>query len=404
MMLADATADPDFWLELYNATRAGWKGRSVKGLYVAEPKPGAKLPRGVTATVLGVEQSNSSAIIADGAFGKLYRKLASGPNAEAEMLEYLTAAGFPFVPRMKADLVYRRNDLEITLGIFQEPLDGEGDAWSYALREFDRYLERVADGAPVSAQPPARYDEDIPVWLQDSAPEVLELAKLLGVRTAELHKTMAKATSAPLAPVDTKPEELAAMAARIREEAKQTRQQLEANDLSLDNELLDRADELLDALAASPGGWHKIRVHGDYHLGQVLQADGDFYLLDFEGEPGRPPEKRREKDQALRDVAGMLRSFDYAGLMCARESGDENEHMRQATLLIRWAEAAFLDAYFSTAGDDASFIPNDPAVRDLILWAYTLDKVLYEIRYELGSRPDWVGLPLSGLKRLLARD
>ena len=401
LLLCDATADPGFWIDLYDATRRGWKGRSVKGLYVAERTPEAELVPAEGAEIVGVEQSNSSAILTGAAFGKLYRKLSYGTNAEAEMLAYLTDAGFPFVPRMKGDLVYRRGELEVTLGIFQENLDGDGDAWSYTLREYGNYLERVGGEEAPGYEPPARYDEEIPVWLQDTAPEVLELAKLLGVRTAELHRTMAKATQPALAPEPTGQDELAALAARIRGEARQTQEQLGAAGHGLAPALFDRADTLLDTLAELPGGWAKIRIHGDYHLGQVLQAKSEFYLLDFEGEPARPAEERRTKEQALRDVAGMLRSFDYAGLVSVRDGDAAGSRAQWGHLLTRWAEAAYLEAYLSTAGDDAAFLPDDPATRDLVLWAYTFDKVLYEVRYELGSRPAWVELPLNGLERLL---
>ena len=145
-------------------------------------------------------------------------------------------------------------------------------------------------------------------------------------------------------------------------------------------------------------------MHGDYHLGQIIRAESELYILDFEGEPARPLSERRERDNALRDAAGMLRSLEYAGLVAGREYGEQTGSGVEvwADLVVRWGEAAFLESYLSTAGDEASYLPKDEAARGLILWAYQLDKVLYEVRYELGSRPDWVWLPLQGLERLLS--
>jgi maltose alpha-D-glucosyltransferase/alpha-amylase len=243
-----------------------------------------------------------------------------------------------------------------------------------------------------------------PAWLEESAGESLQLASLLGVRTAELHTVLAQADTPALRPEPTTPEDLRGFAARVRREAEATVQQLEAQGRALDRTALERGLERLGQLAETTPDWQKVRVHGDYHLGQIIRAEGELYILDFEGEPARPLSERRERDQALRDVAGMLRSLEYVGLVAwqqyVAESGTDDETW--ADLLIRWSEAAFLEAYLSTAGDAASFLPQDAETRELVIWAYQLDKVLYEVRYELGSRPDWVWLPLRGLERLLS--
>jgi maltose alpha-D-glucosyltransferase/alpha-amylase len=145
----------------------------------------------------------------------------------------------------------------------------------------------------------------------------------------------------------------------------------------------------------------KIRVHGDYHLGQVLWVEGDFYILDFEGEPARPIEQRREKQSPLKDVAGMLRSFSYAayaGLFGHAASRPEQFERLEpwARIWQTWTSAAFLRGYFLTAGG-ALFIPPDPAQRDRLLQLFVLDKALYELNYELNNRPDWVRIPLWGI-------
>ncbi|MDQ3460566.1 MAG: maltose alpha-D-glucosyltransferase [Deinococcota bacterium] len=411
-VLYDATADPAFWLALYEQTRAGWKGRSLKGLYSAATGKGAVLPPAEGARVLGVEQSNSSAVFGSAAFAKLYRRLEEGPNPEVEMLSYLTSAGFPFVPRMLARLSFNRGPLELSLGVVQDYLAGDGDAWGYALTETSRYLNRVSDTAlpselyPLPGQP-------IPAWLEHSGGDILHMVRLLGVRTAELHLSLAKAETPALRPEPTEAGDLLALRERVHARAEEVRLALTergsegrpADDLFARG--LAKLDELNPETPAAPGGWQKIRVHGDYHLGQVLMSQGEYYLLDFEGEPAKPLAERRRRDQALRDVAGMLRSLDYAGLMAWRRHLAEHPELASKDgdletwvgSLTRWSEAVFLDAYYATAGE-ASFLP--PAgVRDRLVWAYQLDKALYEVHYELGHRPDWVDLPLKGLRRLL---
>ncbi|MDZ7703101.1 MAG: maltose alpha-D-glucosyltransferase [Trueperaceae bacterium] len=403
-LLFDATASPDFWQALYRATRNGWKGRSLKGLYSAEAQPGAELPDAPEAQVLGVEQSNSSAIFKPSAFGKLYRKLEAGPSPEAELLDYLTRAEFPFVPQIKGRLGFKRGGLELTLGIFQDYLEADGDVWSYALRKFGLYLDRVGTVAPPQDRFPERFDQEPPVWIEDNAGEVLQMARLIGVRTAEMHRVLGEADAPALRPEPTGPQELGAFVERVKTEAARTLELLEAKEIAIGETLLDRGLGFLDNLAGLEPDWHKIRIHGDYHLGQIIDADGDYYILDFEGEPIRSLEERRSKDQALRDVSGMLRSLEYAALVAWQNHPENggNAHLEAwSNTLMRWSEAVFLEAYFSTAGPEAAFLPRDTRTRDLLLWAFQLDKVLYEIRYELGHRPDWVALPLQGLDKLL---
>ncbi len=403
-LLYDATASADFWMALYNATARGWRGRSLQGTYSASATAGQRLPAVSEANVMGVEQSNSSASFGGQVFGKLYRKLEDESNPEVEMLSYLTAAGFAFAPQLQGNLSFRRGEPALSLGIFQSFIPGGSDAWSYVLQEDTRYLSRTSASTPPEDALPKHYNDPLPAWLEDSAGESLNLASLLGVRTAELHRALAQADIPTLRPQPTTPEDLSAFAARIRRDAEETVAQLEAQGHVLDTGRLAAALQKLDDLAGLTPDWQKIRVHGDYHLGQVIRADSELYILDFEGEPARPLSERRERDQALRDVAGMLRSLEYAAFVAwqtyAQEHGSSDETW--ADLLIRWSEAAFLEAYLSTAGSEAAFLPQDPVARDLLIWAYQLDKVLYEVRYELGSRPDWVWLPLRGLERLLS--
>ena len=174
-------------------------------------------------------------------------------------------------------------------------------------------------------------------------------------------------------------------------------------------ELIAREDRLAERLRAAPlleFTISKIRVHGDYHLGQVLWAEGDFYILDFEGEPAKPIAMRRSKQSALKDVAGMMRSFSYAAaagvFAYTAARPDAAEHLTAwADQWEAWTTAAFLRGYFG-AVDGALFVPAASAQRDELLQLFVLEKALYELNYELNNRPDWLRIPLSGILRLLS--
>jgi maltose alpha-D-glucosyltransferase/alpha-amylase len=167
--------------------------------------------------------------------------------------------------------------------------------------------------------------------------------------------------------------------------------------------LLARADDLRARLVApsTPPRCMKIRCHGDYHLGQVLWQEDDFVILDFEGEPSRPLAERRARHPAMKDVAGMLRSFSYAAYAALFERLDDRERLEPwARSVQSWLSGAFLDGYLAAAGD-ALFLPTDRTDFTRLLELYILDKAVYELHYELNNRPDWVGIPLSGMLRIL---
>jgi trehalose synthase-fused probable maltokinase len=185
---------------------------------------------------------------------------------------------------------------------------------------------------------------------------------------------------------------------------------------SIPEEMIEHARALLDgedgilqrihAVSKLQFTASKIRVHGDYHLGQVLWAEGDFYILDFEGEPARPIEQRRQKQSPLKDVAGMLRSFSYAayaGLFgfASTRPGQFAQLEAWSRLWQTWASAAFLKGYLAAAGS-ATFMPAEPSQRDALLELYLLDKALYELNYELNNRPDWIRIPLKGISDIVA--
>ncbi len=421
-LLHDAVVNRDFWLALFRWWQSGGKGRSLRGLYVAALSESLRGYRPEEVHLLTGEQSNSSAILDDTFFIKLYRRLEQGANPETELLDYLTEAGFNFVPRLHGTMNFRRGWRQYALGILQDALPVETDGWGYALEMTGRFLERVGaarlppDGAAESPK------EEAPVWLEETASEMLALARTLGIRTAELHRTLARAEAPDLRPEPFTEADLTALTARIRDEADTTRRLLgdaqfseaqpgdaqPAEDRLLRPARWQTASEHLEALGALPAAGQKTRIHGDYHLGQVLRADGEYYILDFEGEPARSIEERRRRDLPLRDVAGMMRSLEYAVLAAWREHMEEHAGERPpggdaleawASRLVQWCRRLFLSAYEDTAAD-AEFLMPAPE-RHALLWTYLFDKVLYEVRYELSHRPTGLWRPPHGPRRLL---
>ncbi len=419
-LVYDATVNPDFWSTLFRWWQGGSKGRSLKGVYEADPSRAAKgvVPNEVH--LLRGEQSNTAAIINDDYFIKLYRRLEQGTNPETELLEHLTNVGFKFTPQLHGTISFRRRNRRYTLGIMQEALPVETDGWDYALTCTNRFLNRIEnttfpreqalsndpkEGGPEEGPAGSSSEASVPVWLEDVAPEMLSLSRVLGVRTAEMHLALARAEDEDLHPIDAPSDASTELADRIESELETTRallarqDQVESDDLPSDS-AWEEAHEQIETLRQVEAPHQRIRMHGDYHLGQLLRAEGDIYILDFEGEPARPLQERRRRENALRDVAGMVRSLEYAILSAWQTHAElDPDYTPWIDALLRWSERTFLDAYADTA-EDAPFLPPAPA-RYSFLWAYLFHKALYEVRYELNHRPDWVWLPLRGLHRLL---
>ncbi|PSQ59401.1 MAG: maltose alpha-D-glucosyltransferase, partial [Bacteroidetes bacterium QH_10_64_19] len=418
-LIYDATVDPEFWETLFRWWQAGSRGRSLKGVYSAEPSEAAKHDDPEDVQLLTGEQSNTSAIINEDYFLKLYRRLEEGPNPEKELLEHLTSVDFNFSPRLHGTLQFRRRRRQYTLGVLQEALPVDTDAWSYALTSTTRFLDRVENSPFPRGQAQTtdsghaarhwaseRFSEaSVPVWLDDVAPELISFARTLGVRTAEMHHALFRAEAEDLHPIEAPSDAGAELAQRLRAEIEDTRtfldrqDDLPAGDLPPDSAWA-AAEDRLAPLDDIPGTHDRIRIHGDYHLGQLLRAEGDVYILDFEGEPARPLNERRKRENALRDVAGMIRSLEYAVFASWQDHTDTDpDYEPWVNALLHWAKSILLDAYADTTGD-ATFLPEPPA-RYTFLWAFLFDKALYEVRYEINHRPDWAWLPLHGLRRLL---
>jgi maltose alpha-D-glucosyltransferase/alpha-amylase len=288
--------------------------------------------------------------------------------------------------------------------------------------ELERYFERPPPSNRSATEGADRSlielsDGPVPGPLHDVIGLSLEMAAKLGQRTAELHMTLASATDPVFAPEPMGADELAALAAELTTQASRIFHEMKtflprlpdevvetaALVLSLRRRLLDRFTPIGKADFETV----KTRVHGDYHLGQVLVVKNDFVILDFEGEPARPLAERRAKQSPFRDVAGMLRSFSYAahaGLAAytSRHPDLAAQIEPWAPFWDRWTSAAFLSAYRATAAG-ASFLPSDRAHLQLLLDAFLLHKALYELHYEMNNRPSWVRIPLMGILNLIER-
>jgi maltose alpha-D-glucosyltransferase / alpha-amylase len=381
------------------------------------------------------EQSNTSVIFGDKLILKLFRRQQSGPNPDTEIGRYLTEkTSFTNVAPFGGSIEYRLQGQEpSTIAMLQGLVANEGDGWRWTLEELDRYYEAAAaktfprdqlietypslvERSEAAGSPIER--EHIGMYLEDAA--------LLGRRTAELHLALAQdpregAPDPAFLPelmtahdFDALRENLLEHASRAFDVLKENLSGLPDGIVELAGLVLSRRRFVLDRFRRLSPGTDRIlraRVHGDYHLGQVLRAKGDFVILDFEGEPARPLAERRLKQSPLKDVAGMLRSFSYAAFAAltkytSRRPEDFQRLEPWAMLWERSVSSSFLRAYRAALGGSAelvkggALIPANSGELDRLLEAYLIDKALYELVYELNNRPAWARIPLTGILAL----
>jgi maltose alpha-D-glucosyltransferase/alpha-amylase len=370
------------------------------------------------------EQSNTSIIFGDKLIMKLFRRQQAGPNPDTEIGSYLTeSAHFPHVAPFGGSIQYTKKGQEpSTLAMLQGLVSNEGDGWSWSLEELDRYYEAsaaqtFAQGALTDGQPTLQQMSEAQEtkFAREHVGSYLDAAALLGRRTAELHLALASPTQDPA----FMPEPLSARDIdHLRDDlilhAGSAFDALKENVARLPDGVLERAGLVLSRrsfilyrlrqLAAKQTDALRTRIHGDYHLGQVLRSKGDFVILDFEGEPARSLAERRTKQSPLKDVAGMLRSFSYAAfsaLMKYSSRRPEDFHRLEpwARLWEQSVSSAFLRTYCEFA-KGAAVVPSQPALFQQLLEAYVIDKALYELTYELNNRPNWVLIPLTGILAL----
>ena len=369
------------------------------------------------------ESSNSNVVFGDKLWLKLHRRLIDGPSVDFEVGRFLTEkAGFARVPKTLGTLEFGRNKRDpMTVGLLRELIPNQGQAWELMIEVLGRYMEDVQGEAhrlqKIEVDLPSALtlsDREVPGDVHEVIGSGLLIARTLGQRTGEMHLALASAPDDPaFAPEPLTNEEVARLSADLKVQLLASLSSLRDQFESLPSDVQELASEVLDAQprllemiatrTSTGDGFLKIRVHGDYHLGQLLWKENDFYVLDFEGEPGRSVEDRRSKQSPLKDVAGMLRSFDYAADNALHKAGlvhpDVLERMDPWTRIWRaWMSAEFLKSYRAVA---ATLLPKDPAAFGALLDLLRLDKALFELRYEMDYRPEWVRLPLQGLLHLI---
>jgi maltose alpha-D-glucosyltransferase / alpha-amylase len=376
-------------------------------------------------TIVGAEQSNTSVVFGDKFILKLLRRVEEGPSPELEIGQVLTRQGFEFIPRLVGHLDYSQPGSEpAVIGILEDYVRNEGDGWSLFTGEFERFLERTSN------QDPANYtsllgtsaleasSQELPEPLLDliTVP-FAEKVSLLGKRTAGFHLALLKERDAQdftpesfgyLEQVATS-QSLISHANRVFQQAQRV-PNLQPDLRSEINHLFSMQHEIVSRLGAIRNVKLDIvrsRTHGDYHLGQVLFTGKDFVIIDYEGEPAKSLDDRRLRRPAIRDVAGMLRSFDYA----ARSFSFRQKELKKP---IRPNSEAWEDVWSTTVGAmflksylnevrGTQLVPTDSAALGVILDAYLFEKSIYELGYELNNRPDWAGIPVKGILKLLGK-
>lgn len=382
----------------------------------------------VSSRVLKTEQSNSSILYREAYFFKLYRKLEGGINPDVELIRLLTERRkFKYVPPFAAHIRYNRgSSAPASFGMLVSFVPNEGDAWHQTESTVERYFEALLArkselGAPqTGAGSPFDVEaEQLPEWLLEFVDGFyLDMIKLLGQRTGELHLSLAAETSeAAFAPEPFSKlyqrsvyQSLRSLLRRViatvkrsvdtvPEEVKSDVEQLIASESALLEQFARITKKRINAM--------KIRIHGDYHLGQVLFTGRDFVIIDLEGEPARTLSERRLKYCAFRDVAGMIRSLHYAVYSKFLQYAEMRPE--DAAFLTQWIDpwyhyvsGTFLHSYLKTV-NGASFIPTARDELETILDVFLLEKAVYEVGYEINNRPAWLRIPVRGISYILER-
>jgi trehalose synthase-fused probable maltokinase len=419
-IFSDALANPAILETLFKVIRDGRSlpGRSgeLAGVPTRSLEPLRIAAEGkLQPSLMNVEQSNTSVLYGTAFVLKFFRRLEMGINPDFEVGRFLSEkAAFRNIPPVAGALEYRVGNSEpATMAILQGFVANHGDAWKHTLDALSHCYDRVA-AANLSA---------LDAKSQSLGAQLLghyrAEAELLGRRTAELHNAFASDHSDPgFAPEAFSPrlqrdlsESMVSLThdtfAMLRRRAPDFRgdfqEQVEAT-LELEGELTRRFRSLADRRLTGL----RTRIHGDLHLGQVLFTGDDFIFIDFEGEPARTLAERREKHSPLRDVAGMVRSFHYAAYAALfRRLGDAGAKQAESQSLVPFANAwyraasrEYLRAYFETAFS-ANFLPADPDEREFLLNFWLLGKAVYELKYELNHRLDWIAIPIEGIDMLI---
>ncbi len=430
-IIYDAFAEKSFSTALlrlirHRIRRKGWQGElsaAATRFFQKTQAPEMELEP----SIVGAEQSNTSVIYGQQYILKVFRRPDLGINPDLEIGRFLTERRFPHIPPVTGFIEYRKESLEpTTLAILTEFVPNEGDAWRYTLEQLGHYYENVLARNIRELKPsvPQMHfldllDREPPQLAYEMLGHYVEAARLIGQRTAELHVALSLESEDP----HFSPEPFSKLYQRslyqsARNLTMRTIQlceqflkmlpdnvRIDVQQISAqEKKILGRFGLLLDRKLTA----RRLRCHGDYHLGQLLYTGKDFVIIDFEGEPVRPISERRIKRSPLRDVAGMLRSFHYAAyssLYAQEERGliraeDIPFVEPWAFFWYLWTCYFFFKQYFEAAAECKCF-PEEKEELRLLLDFFLLEKVVYEIGYELNHRPAWIRIPLRGLQQLL---
>jgi maltose alpha-D-glucosyltransferase/alpha-amylase len=409
--LLDGAHDDRFLLSAVDAIQRNHRIEGENGT-IAFEKAGDWLGIAPNSSVrsAGADQSNNALIIGEAVLFKIYRRLRRGIQPEIEMARFLSErAGFKNTPPLLGYVEHRSDDGEPTvLGALFTFVRNQGDCWHAIVDALERYLDDLQPSDGV---------QDTSVSQAYARP--LDLPRVLGRRTAEMHAALATTpTDDPaFAPEPVTAADIKYWSAEAGQEVDRAFAVLDGMADTLDASLAALTAELrgereyierrIEQLSNASIGAIKIRIHGDFHLGQVLVVENDVFIIDFEGEPRRHVEERRAKSSPLRDVAGMLRSFDYAARTAldhvTNRIPQSPERLRDAALAWRnWARDEFLEAYASAA-EGVPSTPGTPREVQILLDLFLLQKAAYEICYEAANRPGWLAVPVRGLLDLIAR-
>ncbi|MBU1932367.1 MAG: maltose alpha-D-glucosyltransferase [Candidatus Omnitrophica bacterium] len=421
-ILYDASYNERFREELLNLISQKKKIKGLSGEFIAQHgKEFKKILKDRTlplaSQTLKVEQSNTSLIYEDRFFLKLYRRLDEGENPELEISRFLTEKkGFKNTPLFAGAIEYRKkgSSRSLTAAVLQSYVINSGNAWQYAVKEVSGYFERVL----------ARRDLNIEVASDRKFMHgliggmCLEMIPLLGKRTGELHLALGSSSgdetfsSEEFSTLYQRSlyQSMQGLLARtfqslkkkLKDAPEHLKTELESI-FSYEGEILKQMQAILKKKIAAT----KIRIHGDFHLGQVLWTGKDFVIMDFEGEPQRPLGERRLKHSPLKDIAGMLRSFHYAAF--AAILLESTFRPEDVSILKSWVQPwyecisnIFLDSYLE-AVRGASFVPAEKSDLDMLLNTFLLEKAVYELGYELNNRPDWIIIPIKGIENIMKK-
>jgi maltose alpha-D-glucosyltransferase/alpha-amylase len=379
--------------------------------------------RKIESKVLKADQSNTAIIYNEKYFFKFYRKIEKEVNPDLEIIRFLTEnTTFQNSPKFAGSVEYKDDEgKRIVFGLLQEKVDNQGDAWGMALHSLTGYFERAINKSkdikfPPLINKPVIPFEEVPAVLQEViGREFYDLISKLGHRTAEMHIALASdASHFPFVPERFTPNYQRSLYSSLRKLLKDRFSLLETSMSKLDPKTREMAKHVLaleDKILESFSEVYKTkitaiktRIHGDFHLGQVLFTGKDFIIIDFEGEPGFSFSERRLKKNPLKDVAGMMRSFDYAafGKILLNETYRDHDQEFLAQAAEQWQHYVsrfYLGAYMHRIG-----MGNDLSQEEnVLIRTFLMEKAIYELGYELNGRPDWVNIPLRGIYYLVNR-